>query len=174
MRIDRYPLVRQLFLVAVVVDPLDQALDVIRENLDVPAFAEPSPPQLLRTSQLVTAGGAELGRKEKPVRVDTFECRDSGRHRFDRGPGIASLLTLGDLVPVLVPGALPLLAGDEPQPGDRVVAGAAAFEVEHFAGAHPGQVADHDCGGGAEQASELGGLVVADPAAPRPFVGAAR
>jgi hypothetical protein len=53
--------------------------------------------------------------------MTTFEDSDGPRDRFDDRPRVFTLGAFGQLLPLLVGDAFPVLARDQPQPGDWVV-----------------------------------------------------
>jgi hypothetical protein len=70
--------------------------------------------------------------EQQPVVVQPFEHPDRSDGLLDGDPGFVAKLAFGDLLTVLVAGALELAAFDGPEIGDGIVCDATSFEIEHY------------------------------------------
>jgi hypothetical protein len=97
---------------AVVLDPGEEGGDVVWDGCRAPS---PSPASAVAVERM------QLSREEQALVVESFEDGDRLGGLSNDDPRVLADLAFGDLVAVLVPDALELLAGDRPDPGDGVV-----------------------------------------------------
>jgi hypothetical protein len=110
---------------AVVLDPGEEGGDVVGNRRRAPRV---SPAGAAALAQM----RVQFRGEQQALVVESFEDGDRLGGLGDNNPRVGADLAFGDLVALVVPGALELLAGDRPDPGGLVVGQASAFEVERY------------------------------------------
>lgn len=110
---------------AVILDPGEEGSDVVGNRRRAPRVSSAGATALAQMR-------VQFRGEQQALVVESFEDGDGMGGLGDYNPRVLADLAFGDLVALVVPGALELLAGDRPDPGGLVVGQASAFEVERY------------------------------------------